>query len=60
VVQGAIVDTIIEQAQRQEARFIILGTHGRGAVQHLLVGSVSEGVIRRSAVPVVVVPKVRG
>ncbi len=59
VVQGAIVDTIIEHAQRQQVRFIVLGTHGRTAVHHLLVGSVSEGVIRRSVVPVVVVPQVR-
>ena len=56
VVQGAIAETIIEHARRVEAGFIVVGTHGRGAVAALLIGSVSEGVIRRSPVPVLVVP----
>jgi hypothetical protein len=29
-----------------------MGTHGRGMVGHLLLGSVAERVVRRSAVPV--------
>jgi nucleotide-binding universal stress UspA family protein len=59
VVQGVIVDTILEHAARHQVRFIVMGSHGRGAVFGLLVGSVSEGVIRRSRVPVVVVPPPR-
>jgi nucleotide-binding universal stress UspA family protein len=59
VVQGAIAETILEQAGRAGAGLIVVGTHGRGAVMDLLVGSVSEGVIRRSPVPVVVVPPQR-
>jgi nucleotide-binding universal stress UspA family protein len=60
VVQGATADTILDQALRSEARYIVMGSHGRGAVYGLLIGSVSEAVIRRSPVPVVVVPPVRG
>ena len=59
VVQGATADTILDQARRSEARYIVMGSHGRGAVYGLLIGSVSEAVIRRSAVPVVVVPPAR-
>jgi nucleotide-binding universal stress UspA family protein len=59
VVQGGIVDTIIEQARHVEARFIVVGTHGRGAVVGFLIGSVSEGLIRRSPFPVLVVPPPR-
>lgn len=34
---------------------IVLGTHGRGAVMHFLVGSVAERVVRRSRIPVLTV-----
>jgi nucleotide-binding universal stress UspA family protein len=60
VIQGVIVETIIEHAQRVDARFIVVGTHGRGPVFGLLIGSVSEGLIRRSPLPVVVVPPAVG
>jgi hypothetical protein len=33
----------------------VLGTHGRGMVGHLLLGSVAERVVRRSPVPVLTV-----
>jgi nucleotide-binding universal stress UspA family protein len=56
VIQGSTVETIIEHAGRAEAEFIVVGTHGRGAVFGFLIGSVSEGLIRRSPLPVVVVP----
>ena len=60
VVQGRIAETIVDLAVRGGAALIVVGTHGRGAMMDLLVGSVSEGVIRRSPIPVVVVPPARG
>lgn len=54
--QGATVETILEEAERRAASLIILGSHGHGALYHLLLGSVSEGVLRRTRCPVVVVP----
>lgn len=56
LVQGQTVETIVETAQRYVAELIVMGSHGHGAVWDLLVGSVSEGVIRRASCPVVVVP----
>jgi len=56
LVQGATVNTILDQAERLEASLMVVGSHGRGATFDLLVGSVSSGVIRRSPVPVLVVP----
>lgn len=56
LVQGPTVATILAQADRLEADAIIVGSHGRGAIFDLVVGSVSAGVIRRSTVPVLVVP----
>lgn len=56
LVQGPTVDTILEQAERLEAHAIVVGSHGHGALFDLVVGSVSAGVIRKSRVPVLVVP----
>ena len=47
------------QADRCGASMIVMGTHGRTGLQHLVMGSVAEGVMRRATVPVVVVPPQR-
>lgn len=56
LVQGATVDTLIAESEKLEAGLVVLGSHGRGAVYSLVVGSVAEGVVRRSKVPVLLVP----
>jgi len=56
VVQGAAVEVILDEASKLKADLIVVGSHGHGAVYHLLVGSVSEGVLHRSACPVLIVP----
>jgi nucleotide-binding universal stress UspA family protein len=55
-IQGAIVESVLDQAERLDAEFIVVGSHGHGAVYDLLVGSISEGIVRRSVRPVLVVP----
>ncbi|HSN84961.1 MAG TPA: universal stress protein [Polyangiales bacterium] len=56
LVPGPTVQTILEQAQKLDAEVIVMGSHGRGKLFDLVVGSVSAGVIRKSPVPVLVVP----
>ena len=56
VVQGAAVEVILDEASKLKADLIVVGSHGHGAVYHLLVGSVSEGILHRSSCPVLVVP----
>lgn len=56
LLQGATVATLITEAKRLPAELIVLGSHGHGAVYDLLVGSVSEGVVRSAQVPVLLVP----
>ena len=56
LVQGATVETIVEKASELEVDIIVIGSHGRGAMHQLLMGSVSEGVIRHSRCPILVVP----
>ena len=56
LVQGPTVAKILAEAERLQAALIVLGSHGQGALYDLLVGSVSEGVVRASKVPVLLVP----
>lgn len=53
---GPPVTTILEEVDRTGAGLVILGSHGHGAIFNLLVGSVAEGVLRHSRVPVLLVP----
>jgi nucleotide-binding universal stress UspA family protein len=46
---------IVEYARGQNIDLIVMGTHGRGGVQHLLMGSVAERVVRTAPCPVLTV-----
>lgn len=54
--EGLPHDTILKTAETWEADLIVMGTHGRTGLRHLLVGSVAEHIIRESKIPVMVVP----
>lgn len=56
LVQGPTVKTIFEIAKKSKADMIIMGSHGHSAVYQLLVGSISEGVLHKSDIPVLFVP----
>ena len=53
---GLIADEILDQADAIEADFIVMGTHGHGAMYHLLVGSATKGVLKHATRPVLLVP----
>ncbi len=53
LVPGNAAQTVIEAAK--EFDLIVIGTHGRGAMMHLLLGSVAERVVRKSKIPVLTV-----
>jgi nucleotide-binding universal stress UspA family protein len=46
---------IVRAAKSENADLIIVGTHGRGAIAHLLLGSVAERVVRSASCPVLTV-----
>jgi nucleotide-binding universal stress UspA family protein len=50
-----IADVILQEATEWTADLIVMGTHGRRGVAHMFLGSVAEGVIRASPVPVLVI-----
>ncbi|MCA9084707.1 MAG: universal stress protein [Planctomycetaceae bacterium] len=52
---GATFYEIIQYAKEQDVDLIVLGTHGRSGLTHLLMGSVAENVVRKSPCPVLTV-----
>ncbi|MGE5597260.1 MAG: universal stress protein [Hyphomicrobiales bacterium] len=46
---------IVEAADEHDVDVIVMATHGRGGLAHVIAGSVTEEVIRRSGRPVLVV-----
>lgn len=55
-IQGPIVEKILHEVGSQQADLIVIGSHGHGAFYDLLVGSVTQGIIKGARCPVVVVP----
>ncbi|BCU75750.1 universal stress protein [Luteolibacter sp. LG18] len=53
---GSPLHAILEYVAEHSAELVILGTHGHGVVASLLLGSVAEGLIRKAAVPTLVIP----
>ncbi len=56
LIQGVTVDEIINEQKKFKSGITIMGSHGHTAMYNLLMGSVVEGVIRKSNVPVMVIP----
>lgn len=54
--EGNPVEMILKVAEEWEADLIVLGTHGRTGISHLLMGSVAEKVIRHSIKPLYIIP----
>jgi len=52
--EGEPVKTLLHVAHQYAANLIVMGSHGRRGLQRLLLGSTTEGVLRGSNVPVLV------
>lgn len=57
VVSGEPSEEIVRRAQRLKADLIVLASHGHRPLEQLALGSVAERVLRRSTLPVVLVPR---
>lgn len=54
-VLGDVVDQICRELASCHAQLLVLGTHGRRGVRRMLMGSVAEGLVRHSTVPILLV-----
>ena len=60
MVRGSPSHKITETARDKQADLIVMGTHGRTGLRHMLIGSVAERVVRLAPCPVMVVPREAG
>ena len=49
-------EEILEFAKKENVDIIVLGTHGRTGIEHVFFGSVAEKILRRSPIPIFVIP----
>ncbi len=57
VITGSPARTILDAADRLNASIIVMGTHGSSGFERLVLGSVTEKVLRKAKCPVLVVPR---
>lgn len=57
IVTGKAADEIVSWAQAKQVQIIIVGTHGRSGLEHALIGSVAERVVRQAQTAVLVIPE---
>jgi nucleotide-binding universal stress UspA family protein len=55
-ITGQPVGSILAKATALKATYIVMGSHGHGAMFDLLMGSTTNGVLRKARCPVLVVP----
>ena len=56
IAAASVAETILRAADAMAADLVAVGTHGAGAVERLILGSVADKVIRGAGRPVLVVP----
>ncbi len=56
VVHGHPVTKILQRAAQLNADVIVMGTHGKGALEHTFLGSVAEKVLQKAKRPVFTIP----
>lgn len=55
LLQGPTVEALVEKARQLDTDLLVMGTHGRSGLKKLLLGSVSDGVLRSAHCPVLLV-----
>lgn len=53
--EGYPPEVICDQAEKQKADLVVMGTHGRSGLAHLLLGSTAERVVQKAPCPVMTV-----
>jgi len=58
--QGRPPFEIVDEARKRKADLIVMGTHGRTGLEHVVLGSVAERVVRLAPCPVVTIGSGKG
>lgn len=54
--EGSPLHVLLDHVKQGAADFVVVGSHGHGAIAALLLGSVAEGLARKATVPTLIVP----
>ena len=57
--EGDFADTILKTAKELHADFIVLGSHSRKWLENVVMGSVTENVLRHTSIPLFIIPTKR-
>jgi len=55
MIQGSTVDMLLAEVDKLAVNFMVVGSHGKGMISQLLLGSISEELIKESPVPIYLV-----
>jgi len=56
LLQGPTVKVLLHEALKLKADLLVVGSHGRSAVYNMLVGNVTESLLRSASHPILIVP----
>lgn len=56
VKEGDFAESILETAKETQADFIVMGSHSRKWLENILMGSVAEEVLRKTKIPLLLIP----
>lgn len=56
IIEAMALDGLLEAIEKLKPELVVVGSHGRGVLKRMLLGSVSTALCKHSPVPVVVVP----
>jgi nucleotide-binding universal stress UspA family protein len=54
--EGETADSILESAKKLKADIVVIGTHSRKWLENILMGSVTENVLKNSTLPLFIIP----
>lgn len=57
LVQGPTIETLIKESKKLKSDLIILGNHRKSGLTKVLIGSITEGIIKNAPCPILVIPK---
>ncbi len=56
ITRGVPFESILQEAEIRNCDLIVMGTHGAGVFESAVIGSTARRVVRRSEIPVLVIP----
>jgi len=56
VIEGVVSEAILEHAETWGADLLVLGTHGRGFLENMLMGNTAVNIVKNSKIPLLIVP----